>query len=500
MVAKTPIQTNIYETQQTSTEKDVEQFQWTKQWYPVAVAEFLDSSRPHAIQLLGKNLVLWCDHNKQWHCFDNACPHRLVPLSEGRVESDGTLLCAYHAWRFDGEGRCVKIPQSKDKETEAKHCANPKSCAISYPTQERQGLVWIWPESGTQGQIESRQRSPRIVPELEENSDQVVQLWWNIRDYPYGWDFWMENVLDPAHVPISHHGIMGDRYQHAQYLDMIRIREMSTQEGFSYEVTPTPVTIEPTAIDFQPPCLIRFSSTLPDGSRQILVLYGFPTRPGYCRAMACQLLIKNNAGKLPPGVGFFGISMPTWFAHVFSSLFIHQDLVFLHYQQQIFAQKHQDRWLDAVYTPNPQDKMVIAFRQWLEKRAGGGIPWDAKCDGQLPSTAWDKQKLFDVWTTHTKDCQVCQKALKNINRLIVLAYVGTAICFGLGVMVDARAIASSGGNITGIPPLGFWVAIGAAILLAVGGYFLHKFSRLFYVYEFEHAHNNSSVLTMLMRN
>ena len=46
-----------------------EVFQWTKQWYPVAVVDFLDPSRPHAIQLLGKDLVLWRDSLSKWSCF-----------------------------------------------------------------------------------------------------------------------------------------------------------------------------------------------------------------------------------------------------------------------------------------------------------------------------------------------------------------------------------------------------------------------------------------------
>lgn len=36
---------------------------------------------------------------------------RLAPLSEGRVEPDGTLSCAYHGWRFAADGTCVAIPQ-----------------------------------------------------------------------------------------------------------------------------------------------------------------------------------------------------------------------------------------------------------------------------------------------------------------------------------------------------------------------------------------------------
>ena len=59
----------------------------------------------------------------------------------------------------------------KIKETEVKHCSNPKSCAVAYPTQERQGLLWVWAESGTQAQQESQLRKPRLIPELESDSD-----------------------------------------------------------------------------------------------------------------------------------------------------------------------------------------------------------------------------------------------------------------------------------------------------------------------------------------
>lgn len=36
------------------------------------------------IQLLGKRFVVWADKERQWHCFEDLCPHRLAPLSEGR--------------------------------------------------------------------------------------------------------------------------------------------------------------------------------------------------------------------------------------------------------------------------------------------------------------------------------------------------------------------------------------------------------------------------------
>lgn len=462
-------------------------FQWTKQWYPVAVVDFLDSSRPHAMQLLGKNIVLWKDASVKWRCFEDACPHRLAPFSEGRVEADGTLMCAYHAWRFDGEGNCVSIPQAKDEQTKSRHCSNSKSCAVFYPTQERQGLLWVWAESGVEAQLESQSFQPLITPELENKSDKVVKTFWNFRDLAYGWDFFMENVSDPAHVPVSHHGIVGNRYKDAKYYDMIRVLEVSSQSAFAYCITPTAPNIKQAIHDFQPPCLMRVVSTLFDGGQLILVLYATPTRPGWCRHIGCQVLIKNDENKTPPGLGFFGLPMPTWLGHILASLFLHQDMVFLHYQEKIIAQK-QGKWLNKVFTPNPQDKMIIAFRNWLENKAGGGIPWAPECTSHLPTPELDKQKLFDVWTTHTQHCSVCQNALKNINRLIISAFATSIILTFLSVILDARAVAAK--TVASFPDTSFWLALLGAVAFAGIGYLLIKLRRLFYVYEFEHARND----------
>ncbi|MDJ0520123.1 MAG: Rieske 2Fe-2S domain-containing protein [Trichodesmium sp. MO_231.B1] len=495
MVTEKILKQEIQETIETET------FQWTKQWYPVAVVDHTDPSRPYPFQLLGKNLVLWRDNTGKWSCFEDVCPHRLVPLSEGRVESDGTLMCAYHAWRFNSEGKCVSIPQSKDKETEAKNCANSKSCAVVYPTQERQGLLWVWPESGSQAQVESQLREPRVVPELENPSDRVIKMFWYMREYPYSWDFSMENLSDPAHVPVSHHGIMGSRYTDAKYYDMIPLRKISAQEGFSFEVTPHNYPMVKHTTEFQPPCHVKVIYEFDNGGKLILVLYAIPTRPGWSSFIGSQVLVKDEYGKQPPGFGFFALPMPEWLGHILSHLFGHQDLVFLHYQEKILANRQEEKYLDAVYTPNPQDKMVITFRKWLEKRAGGGIPWSKECNPELPPPEYDKRKLFDVWETHTKHCRVCQDALKNINRLKILAYVVAGLCLCWGIIIDARAIAiqaataaitETATSVSGLalPPLGFWFALGGAALFAFSGYKLQQLSRLFYVYEFEHADND----------
>jgi phenylpropionate dioxygenase-like ring-hydroxylating dioxygenase large terminal subunit len=62
-------------------ENELGTFDWERQWYPIAVDEYTDRSRPHKMQLLGNDIVLWHDKT-QWRVFDDSCPHRGVPLSK----------------------------------------------------------------------------------------------------------------------------------------------------------------------------------------------------------------------------------------------------------------------------------------------------------------------------------------------------------------------------------------------------------------------------------
>jgi nitrite reductase/ring-hydroxylating ferredoxin subunit len=174
-------------------------FQWSKHWYPVGVADSLDSGRPHAIQLLGRHLVLWYDAaEQQWRVFDDACPHRFAPLSEGRIEKDSSLQCAYHGWRFNGSGACTLIPQSPAAVAE-QHAASPRACAVSYPTCVKYGMIFAWGESGLQAIVESAQHNPLSVPQLDYAelmaSGRVSVQPLYARHLPFGWEAAMENFM-----------------------------------------------------------------------------------------------------------------------------------------------------------------------------------------------------------------------------------------------------------------------------------------------------------------
>ena len=61
-------------------------------WYPVHYLQDLDKSKPTPFTLLSKDIVIWWDQkNSSWQVFIDQCPHRLAPLSEGRINEDGLL-------------------------------------------------------------------------------------------------------------------------------------------------------------------------------------------------------------------------------------------------------------------------------------------------------------------------------------------------------------------------------------------------------------------------
>jgi len=123
-------------------QEEQEQFDWYGAWYPLVPVEILDDSRPHKFQLLGQDVVVWKDsrleqdensHSKPsrprrggakqrvggtWRAFKDECPHRKVPLSEGRVERDGSLMCSYHGWKFDGQGQLLDVPQVRNEKNQ----------------------------------------------------------------------------------------------------------------------------------------------------------------------------------------------------------------------------------------------------------------------------------------------------------------------------------------------------------------------------------------------
>ncbi|XP_074591718.1 pheophorbide a oxygenase, chloroplastic [Curcuma longa] len=205
-VAPTPAVDDNHDAEEASSSAQSEPaFSWRDHWYPVSLIEDLDPRVPTPFQLLNRDLVIWKDPNSgSWVALDDRCPHRLAPLSEGRIDESGCLQCSYHGWSFDGSGACSRIPQAASEGPEARAVRSPRACAIKFPTLVSQGLLFVWPDE--KGWEKATATQPPMLPaEFDDPNFSTVTIQ---RDLFYGYDTLMENVSDPSHIEFAHHKLL----------------------------------------------------------------------------------------------------------------------------------------------------------------------------------------------------------------------------------------------------------------------------------------------------
>ncbi|OTP70780.1 aromatic ring-hydroxylating dioxygenase subunit alpha [Caballeronia sordidicola] len=163
-------------------------------WYVAARSDEVGPGL-HATRLLGEAVVLYRQLDGSVAALEDACPHRKLPLSMGRLKGEH-VECGYHGLTFDGSGTCVRAPGNAR--------IPPGARVQSYPAHERYGLVWLWmgpPEHA----------DPAAIIEVPEWGDPA----WGINQgdamtvdchYLYVTD----NLLDPSHVAWVHPSSFGN--------------------------------------------------------------------------------------------------------------------------------------------------------------------------------------------------------------------------------------------------------------------------------------------------
>ena len=162
-------------------------------WHPVAYAREVLADTPHSSKLLDEHLVLWRTADGTPHAMRDLCIHRGTALSLGWVKGD-CIVCPYHAWEYDADGACVKIPQKEGLSIPT------KARTIKYRCQERYGLIWVALDEPIYALPE--------IPELENGKWKVVETG------PFEWNSdasrQVENFTDFGHFPWVHPGLLGD--------------------------------------------------------------------------------------------------------------------------------------------------------------------------------------------------------------------------------------------------------------------------------------------------
>ncbi len=162
-------------------------------WYPVALSSEVQGG-PVATQLLGERLAVYRGASGKVAAFRDLCVHRGTPLSLGWIDGDD-LVCAYHGWGYAASGACTRIPSLAPGRP-----IPAKARVAAYRAEERYGLVWV-----------ALEEPAAPVPPYPEADDRAFRTIWTQYRWKASAPRVIENVMDFAHFPWVHPGVLGHR-------------------------------------------------------------------------------------------------------------------------------------------------------------------------------------------------------------------------------------------------------------------------------------------------
>lgn len=164
-------------------------------WHVIGPMSALAPTGIMSARVLGVDVVVWRTSNGDVLAWKDLCVHRGSKLSLGEVTDGDKLMCPYHGWTYDVDGKCVSIPAHPEQ-------APPeKARTETYHAKIDRDLVWVCLGEPTHGTLP--------YPEWDDESYRRILCG------PYEVNAaaprFIENFLDVAHFAFVHEHSLGTR-------------------------------------------------------------------------------------------------------------------------------------------------------------------------------------------------------------------------------------------------------------------------------------------------
>jgi 3-ketosteroid 9alpha-monooxygenase subunit A len=160
-------------------------------WFQVAYSDELPKSGVLPLKYFGRDLVMYRGEDGTPYVLDAHCPHLGAHLGYGGKVEGNCIKCPFHAWQFDGGGKCTSVPYS-DKPPPA------KAKIRNWHVREVNGLIVVWHHMQGEGPTWE-------IPAVEEFGSPewtpYDKLRWKIKTHNQEM---AENAVDAAHFHYVH--------------------------------------------------------------------------------------------------------------------------------------------------------------------------------------------------------------------------------------------------------------------------------------------------------
>ncbi|MCG8493844.1 MAG: aromatic ring-hydroxylating dioxygenase subunit alpha, partial [Sneathiellales bacterium] len=162
-------------------------------WYALGWKEEAGRKLSHR-KICGVDIVYYRTSQGKVAALEDACWHRLVPLSKGKLEGD-TVVCPYHGLKYEAGGRCVHMP--------TQDTINPSACVRSFPVEERHRLIWVWPG-------DPQKADPDKIPDMWRLDHKDWAGDGGVIHGKCNYQLVLDNLMDLTHETFVHDGSIGN--------------------------------------------------------------------------------------------------------------------------------------------------------------------------------------------------------------------------------------------------------------------------------------------------
>jgi phenylpropionate dioxygenase-like ring-hydroxylating dioxygenase large terminal subunit len=170
-------------------------------WIFACLKTALGADQAFVTRQIGGRSLLIQNVGGTLRAFENACPHRLMPLQSAAF-GQGRMVCPYHGWVFDDAGAVKTIPK-EDTLYQFTPEERQSLRLTDYAVQVVGNLVFV--NLDPDPLPLEQQFAPELIARLQDTSSHFGEVSVHV-DIPtqYNWKLNFENVLDSQHVAYVH--------------------------------------------------------------------------------------------------------------------------------------------------------------------------------------------------------------------------------------------------------------------------------------------------------
>ena len=156
----------------------------------------------HSLDYIGESVIVVRGADNILRAFTNVCRHRGSRLVDGAAGCAKKLVCPYHAWTYDLDGRLTGVPDSASYPT----LDRSKAGLVPVDIETWNGFIFVRLESG----------GPSVADMMAPYADQVAPYRFEeltalgrvtLRERSVNWKNIGDNYSDGLHIPVAHPGL-----------------------------------------------------------------------------------------------------------------------------------------------------------------------------------------------------------------------------------------------------------------------------------------------------